>query len=219
MAAQVKDDHGKSDSDFNAEKVLKLFQGCKGENDEAVSIEYYCDAYEELCKLFKVFGTVFGFVTSDVVEKIGILRDYHRSEVGEHFATIQSMVRYEVDNNLTVQKKKASGCRTLLRLHRALEFIAELMTKIQSPDRSQKFSEEATKAYDDTLAKHHPWVIKKAVHVAMYMLPDRDSMLVKMKVENSPKGMDKIDQLIRQLRVIYDITQGLYSSHNLLDLP
>ncbi|KAL8601376.1 hypothetical protein ACOMHN_042380 [Nucella lapillus] len=218
MAAQ--ESESRSDSDFNAGKVLKLLQKCKEDNDDAISIKYYCDAYEELCKLFKAFGTVFGFVTSDVVEKIGILRDYRKSEIGESFRTIQSMIKHEVDNDLTVQKKKASGSRTLLRLHRALEFIEELLVKIKTPtDKGRKFSEEAKKAYDDTLAKFHPWLIKKAVAMAMYMLPDRESMLMKMKVENTEQGMAQIEVLIGHLKVIYDITQDVYASYNLLDLP
>lgn len=164
-------------------------------------------------------GTIFNFVTSDIVEKIGILRDYQKSEVGEHFRSIQSMVKYEVSNDLTNQKKKASGCRTLLRLHRALEFIAALLTKIRNTDNSCKFSNEATEAYDSTLAKYHPWLIKKAVHVAMYTLPDRKNLLLKMTVEDTPEGMAKVEALIGQLNMVYDVTQKLYIDNNLLDLP
>lgn len=153
------------------------------------------------------------------MEKIGILRAYRESDVGEKFLTIQSMVKYEVDNNLTIQKKKASGCRTLLRLHRALEFISALLAKIRNTNNSCKFSSEAKEAYDNTLAKFHPWMIRKAVHVAMYTLPDRHNLLVKMKVEDSPDGMAKIQALIQQLNVVYDITQELYVANKLLDLP
>nr|KAG5685685.1 hypothetical protein BaRGS_027195 [Batillaria attramentaria] len=172
-----------------------------------------------MCRLFKLFGTAFTFVTSDVVEKIGILRDYRKSEVGVHYQTIQTMVKYEVDNNLTNQKKKASGCRTLLRLHRALEFISALLAKIRDTDNKSKFSHEATAAYDTTLAKYHPWLIRKAVHVAMYILPNREQLLAKMKVEDTPEGKGQINKLIEQLDSVYDITQELYSKNNLLDLP
>ena len=129
------------------------------------------------------------------------------------------MVKYEVDNDLTDQKKKASGCRTLLRLHRALEFISSLLTKIRVTDNSCKFSKEATEAYDTTLAKFHPWVIKKAVHVAMYTLPDRQNMLGKMKIPDTEDGMGKVQVLTDQLNAVYGITQELYASNSLLDLP
>lgn len=45
MAASSKADQ----ESFDAERVLKLFQGCKTEDGE-LSIDCYNDAYEELCK-------------------------------------------------------------------------------------------------------------------------------------------------------------------------
>lgn len=209
---------GKGTEDFDALRVFQLFQNCKQENGDLL-IDCYNDAYEELCKLFKLFGGVFTFVTSDVVEKIGILRDYRKSKVGEEYRTIQNMVKYEVDNNLTIQKHKASGCRTLLRLHRALDFIDALMVKIRDTDEKSKFSHEAMAAYDVTLAKFHPWLVRKGVHLAMYALPNRSQLLVKMKVEDTPEGMAQINKLIEQLQVIYNITQKEYADNSLLDLP
>lgn len=153
------------------------------------------------------------------MEKIGILRDYGHGENGINFRTIQSMVKYEVANNLTVQRKHPSGCRTLLRLHRALEFISALLTRIRDTDNTRKFSSEATAAYDQTLAKFHPWLIRKAVHVAMYALPYRQQLLTKMKVEDTPAGMKAMSELIEQLNLIYDITQQLYAENDLLNLP
>lgn len=172
-----------------------------------------------LCRLFPLLGTVFSFVTSDVVEKIKILQDYIKSSEGEHYQTIQAMVNYEVKNNLTIQKKKASGCRTLLRLHRALEFISALLARIRDTDNTCKFSTEATIVYDKTLGIFHPWLVRKAVHVAMYTLPTRHQLLLKMGVEDTPEGMKKMNSLIKQLDHVYEITQNVYASNNLLDLP
>ncbi|XP_005100179.1 ceramide-1-phosphate transfer protein [Aplysia californica] len=203
---------------FDAEKVLKLFSSCRGDGD-ILSLDCYVDAYEELCKLFRLFGTIFSFVTSDVEEKIGILRDFRKAENAESYKTIQSMLDYEVANSLTNMKKRPSGARTLLRLHRALEFISALLMKIRDTDNSVKFSSVATKAYDETLAKHHPWLVKKAVHVAMYMLPSRPDLLNKMSIEDSNAGKARMTDLIDELNVIYNITQKLYEKDNLLDLP
>lgn len=203
--------------EFDSEKVVTLFESCKTENGE-LKIDCYNDAYEELCKIFKPLGAVFSFVTSDIVEKISILRDFRNSEYGDQYETIQHMVKYEVDNNLTIQKKKGSGCRTLLRLHRALQFITALLNRIRQTDNTCKFSHEVREAYDATLAHFHPWVIRKAVHVAMYTLPDRQHMLMKMKVEDTPNGMLKMGGLIAQMDAVYNITQELYDQNKLLDL-
>lgn len=162
---------------------------------------------------------MFGFVSSDVIEKIGILRDYRKSLDAEKYASVQGMLKHEVKEGTTANKKKASGARTLLRLHRALEFISELLVKIKDTDNSIKFSGVAIKAYDDTLAKHHPWLVKKAVHVAMYMLPSRQDLLKKMNVNDDEEGRKSLGDLVNELNEIYKVCQDLYAKDNLLDLP
>ncbi len=55
---------------------------------------------------------------------------------GPNFISVQSMVNYEVTNNLTTSHvnhgRTPSGSRTLLRLHRALEFILSFMREIHT---------------------------------------------------------------------------------------
>ncbi|XP_013060780.2 ceramide-1-phosphate transfer protein-like isoform X1 [Biomphalaria glabrata] len=203
---------------FDALRVYNLFTSCKGE-DDIILLDTYIDAYEELCKLFRLFGTIFSFVTSDVEEKINILRDYRKSDVAEKYKTIQSLLEYEVEQGTAKNTKKPSGARTLLRLHRALEFIAAFLLKLKETDNTVKFSSAAMKAYDDTLARHHPWLVKKAVHVAMYMLPSRLDLLKKMGVEDNERGMQGISDLAHELTVIFQVTEEAYSQDNLLDLP
>ncbi|CAL1532621.1 unnamed protein product [Lymnaea stagnalis] len=203
---------------FDALRVYNLFSSCRKDND-VISLDCYVDAYEELCKLFRLFGTIFSFVTSDVEEKIVILRKYRKSEQANKYESIQSMLHFEVSQDLTKNKERPSGARTLLRLHRALEFISAFLLKLKESDNNVRFSTAATKAYDDTLAKHHPWLIKKAVHVAMYMLPSRQDLLKKMGVEDNEKGMGGISDLVVELNTIFKVTEDLYRKDNLLDLP
>ena len=35
-------------------------------------------------------------------------------------------------------------------------------------------------AYDNTLAKYHPWLVKKGAHVAMYALPTKRDLFAKV---------------------------------------
>lgn len=169
--------------------------------------------------MFRLFGTIFSFVTSDVEEKIGILRDFRKSENAEQYKSVQSMLQFEVSKDLTKNKKQASGARTLLRLHRALEFISAFLQKLKNTDNSAKFSSAASAAYDETLSRHHPWLIRQAVHVAMYMLPTRQDLLKKMGVEDNDAGMQGINDLIHELNTIFNVTEELYKRDNLLDLP
>ena len=158
-------------------------------------------------------------MASDVEEKIGILREYRKADNRDEYKSIQSMIGYEVKNDITDNKKKASGARTLLRLHRALEFIYKFLAKIRDTDNNAKLSTEAVNVYDDTLAKYHPWLIKKGVHVAMMLLPHRPDLLKKMNLEDTPEKMSSMTKLIDELNVIYKITQDVYAKDNLLDLP
>ncbi|CAG5131711.1 unnamed protein product [Candidula unifasciata] len=203
---------------FDPEKVLKLFSSCRAE-DDLIFIDCYVDAYEELCKLFRLFGTIFTFVTSDVEQKICILREYNKGDDSQEYKTVQSMLQFEVLHELTDNKKKASGARTLLRLHRAMEFISAFLEKLKETNSTVKFSSATSEAYDTTLARHHPWLIRKAVHVALYMLPARQDLLKKMGVDDDQKGMQGISDLISELVIIFNVIEKLYAKDELLNLP
>lgn len=203
--------------DFNLEKLEKLFAKCK--DGDLILMDAYVDAYEELSKLFSILGSVFGFVTSDVVEKIGILREYRNSEVSEKYITIQSMIEHEVETKTTNSKKKASGARTLLRLHRALEFTARLMMDLNTADDHEKMSHITKTAYDDTLAHHHPWLIRKGVHVAVYTLPTRKHFLEKLKMDDTEKAKDLLAKVSDYQKEIFVITENIYTKEKLHDLP
>lgn len=71
-------------------------------------------------RFFQLMGTVFGFVSSDVKEKVEILEKLRAKENAESFLTIRTMMEYERDSNLLNKKDYVSGSRTLLRLHRGL---------------------------------------------------------------------------------------------------
>ena len=53
-------------------------------------------------------GAAFSFVSSDVVEKVGILREFRKSSSKEHYLTIQKMIEYEKNNNLINYKQAPS---------------------------------------------------------------------------------------------------------------
>ena len=166
-------------------------------------------------RLFRIFGTVFSFVASDVDEKVGILREYRLLPEQDEYRTVEAMIEYELK---TKTKKTMRASRTLLRLHRALEFVLEFMQEIRNADDSVRISEVASLAYDRTLAKFHPWLIRKGVHVAVYTLPHRKHLLQKMKIPDD-RVKEVLGSIIDIGRLIYDETQELYASNNLLDLP
>ena len=123
----------------------------------------------------------FGFVSSDLKTKCAILAA-HRSDQPEVFHTVQSMVEYELRENLTAKKNKKgrdSGSRTYLRLHRALAFFCELLHRLAEAEDSDPASTMASETYTETLAHYHPWVIRQVAYLAIKTLPTRGQVVVR----------------------------------------
>ena len=68
----------------------------------------------------------------------------------------------QVKNNLIKTKKKddPSGSRTLLRLHRALEYITEFLGHLESLEDETYLGAVSREAYEKTLMKYHPWIVQ-----------------------------------------------------------
>ena len=75
-----------------------------------------------------------------------------------HFLTCSLQTK----NNLIKTKKKddPSGSRTLLRLHRALEYITEFLGKLEDLEDETFLSQVSKDAYETTLMKYHPWIVQ-----------------------------------------------------------
>ena len=128
--------------EFSLVVLADKFSRCIKDPDLTVSD--YIAGYKEVYKFLALLGSVFGWVGSDVYAKITTLEAYLAGDQKEHYQKIKTMIDYEVcisakkplirmfnslqvKNNLIKSKKKddPSGSRTLLRLHRALEYIIE----------------------------------------------------------------------------------------------
>ncbi|XP_041378516.1 ceramide-1-phosphate transfer protein-like isoform X2 [Gigantopelta aegis] len=209
----------KEKHDFDLEVVLDAFRRCHAD-DNTLLMSEYLRAYTELCRFFKLMGTLFGFVARDIEDKVQILSAHCSSDVGDKYNTIQSMIAFEVENDITQRKRPlASGSRTLLRLHRALEFIMAFMDRIRLSDENEKASSIASEVYTQTLAKHHPWIVQKISLVAMYMLPSKKTFIDVMCKHDYANVMTMLSDVICEGKPIYDITQELYEKNGLLDLP
>jgi len=206
-------------ADFDLEIVLKGLQRCK-QQDGTILIEDYLYAFTELCRFFKLMGSVFGFVSKDLESKIDILHQHQAGEKETKYETIQSMIDYEVSNKLTKSKTKLpSGSRTLLRLHRSLEFIVKFMDRMVSAPDDSKSSAIAVEVYEETLAHYHVWLVRKMAAVAMYTLPSRRDLMYIM-CKHKPEIVEQLlKQVVEAAMPVYDITQKVYKDRELLDLP
>lgn len=130
------------------------------------------------------------------------------------------MIEFEVANDITTRTGNlASGSRTLLRLHRALEFISSFMHSVAISQDDAKTSDLASEVYNVTLAKYHPWIVQKMAALAMYMLPTRRQLIDTMCKHNYDKALGTLPHVVEAMKPVYSITQELYATNNLLDLP
>lgn len=126
-------------------------------------------------------GTIFGFVSSDLRSKIDILNEFLKdSKTSDKFTTVKTMIDYEKDNNLLHKKNYTSGSRTLLRLHRGLDFIRLFLKRISELKEDDNTAQVCKECYEATLAKYHTFVIRKGAKLAMYAMPNRDELLKKV---------------------------------------
>lgn len=199
-----------------------------------VLLDDYVEAYNELNRMFPKLGRLFSFIAADVGDKTHILAAHRTSPVAEKYERIGGMLDYEKNEakildphghhhhlSLHHHHELANGSRTLLRLHRALLFVVHFIEGIHRAKESDKMSHLARKAYDETLALHHPWYVRTGVHVAVHTLPNRQQLLADLAgadvaEEEAERVMDETAQASRS---VYNVVQKLYEKHQLLDLP
>lgn len=139
--------------------------------------------------MFPKLGRLFSFVASDVGDKTHILSEHGSSAIGEKYKSVGAMLEYEKNEAKILDHDKphllsihhhnhhlANGSRTLLRLHRALQFVVEFIDGVRLAGNQDKMSHLARTAYDSTLAAHHPWLVRKGVHLAVHSLPYREQV-------------------------------------------
>lgn len=148
------------------------------------------------------------------------------------------MLDYEKEAQLLTQKGYVSGSRTLLRLHRGLgeryahitatvanwlvssylDFVYEFLNRIQAIPDDQKTVDVCKEAYDDTLGKHHSFLIRKGARLAMYAMPTRGDLLKKV-CSDVEAAKENLPSMLKHMRTNYDRTEDLYTLYDLHSLP
>lgn len=205
---------------FDLEFVRDNFKLAMVENDD-VNLELYLKSFDELNKFFCLLGTIFGFVKSELAGKMIILREFlSKPDEAHHFSTVLNMVEYEREHNLLGKDNYVSGSRTLLRLHRSLEFIQAFLRSINDLKEEESTSGPCIKAYEDTLGHHHTFLIRTGAKIAMYTLPTKHQLLSNVcgSEENIKKAEDILPETLEIISEIYDRVQKIYKDRNLLSL-
>ncbi|XP_021472288.2 ceramide-1-phosphate transfer protein [Oncorhynchus mykiss] len=210
------------DLKFTLQEVLDTFKSCLSEHKE-VFLEHYVAGWRGLVRFMNCLGSVFSFISKDAVNKIQILVNHLNGENGAHYVTIQSMVKYELDSQLVDLTKRGSfpesGCRTLLRLHRALRWLELFLERLQTSTEDSNTSVMCTEAYNESLAQHHTWIIRKAAGTAFWALPGRATFFDVMNVGSPEQVMAVLGDTLPLISEVYQVTEDLYAQNNILELP
>ncbi|CAF0862861.1 unnamed protein product [Didymodactylos carnosus] len=172
-------------------------------------------------------GAVFDFATKDIHNKLAII-DEHLSLDSVNYATIQKMVEFEMRTGRYKTKQKhlepgkplPNGCRTVLRLHRALNFIKLLLDETRRAPIDADMDTIAWNAYQETLGTHHPWIIQKTVHAAIKLTAPSREMFIEKLLQD--RKMDELVMILADLVQACDTidktTEDLFKTNNLLNL-
>lgn len=152
--------------------------------------------------------------TKNNVEALGHAGAYH---------SVRSMIWVELNRGLVdFHHQTDSGCRTLLRLHRALLWLKLFLEKLaETPvaGRLRSPSELCREAYQSTLANYHTWFVRRAAELAFIAMPERGFFFRLVCVQNQDELSILLTRVVQAIEEVYDRTQKALEENGMLDLP
>ncbi|XP_061595840.1 glycolipid transfer protein domain-containing protein 2 [Cololabis saira] len=153
----------------------------------------------------------------------GDKRDSGASQQTGAYHSLRSMIRVEVSRGLVDFKRQTeSGCRTILRLHRALLWLKLFLQKLAEIPPGGRFrspSELCREAYQNTLAVHHTWFVRRAAEMAFIAMPERSFFFRLVCAQNQEVLSILLNRVVKAIGVVYDRTQEVLEENGMLDLP
>lgn len=139
------------------------------------------------------------------------------------YHSVRSMIWVELDRGVVdFHHQTDSGCRTILRLHRALLWLKLFLEKLaETPvaGRLRSPSELCREAYQSTLANHHTWFVRRAAELAFIAMPERGFFFRLVCVQNQEELSTVLNRVGQAIGEVYDRTQKALEENGMLDLP
>lgn len=220
--------------EYNLNNLIKSFEATCLDLDNIQPFEFLSGIYE-FTRAFKTVSVALSMAFSDITSKVEIWRELYR----DHYKTentIQEVVITEVtlgfaelngeNNDKLGHKKKTkyytyvSGARTLVRLSWFMNFMFVLFRNMANSN--EAFNISVKKAYDEILAPHHPWLIRKSASLAMGVAPLKKGPAVKVffgTEEVDEETKKKILYVADLLEKIFIHVDGFLKDKKLDELP
>ncbi|XP_029029639.1 glycolipid transfer protein domain-containing protein 2 isoform X2 [Betta splendens] len=209
-----------------------------------VLLQPYLSSWDELVKFMDALGPMVGLISKEIESKTSIIRQLAllpendpEAEVGPGmnsgkneasrdtgaYHSVRSMIRVELERGVVnFHHQTDSGCRTLLRLHRALLWLKLFLEKLAEAPAAGRFrspSELCREAYQSTLAQHHTWFVRRAAELAFIAMPER-ALFYRLVCVQGQDGLSAVlSRVARAIGEVYDRTQAALEEHAMLDLP
>lgn len=211
-----------------------------------VLLEPYLASWDELVKFMEALGPMVGLISKEIETKTSIIRQLASSpeenleeelnpeilpmktelKAVAHnaaYSSVRSMIRVELERGLVdFHQQTDSGCRTLLRLHRALLWLKLFLEKLADTPvtgRLRSPSDLCREAYQKTLANHHSWFVRRAAELAFLAMPERNFFFRLVCVKDQEELSMVLTKVVLALEEVYNRTQIALEEHSMLDLP
>lgn len=164
-----------------------------------------------------------GLPVNTLGAQAGTEKNVEASAHTDAYHSVRSMIWVELNRGLVdFHHQTDSGCRTLLRLHRALLWLKLFLEKLaETPvaGRLRSPSELCREAYQSTLANHHTWFVRRAAELAFIALPERGFFFRLVCVQNQEDLSVVLNKVVQAIGEVYDRTQKALDENGMLELP
>ncbi|KAG7516725.1 ceramide-1-phosphate transfer protein-like [Solea senegalensis] len=158
-----------------------------------------------------------------VSTEVGTKKSLGASQHDGAYHSVRSMILVELNRGVVdFDHQTDSGCRTLLRLHRALLWLKLFLEKLaETPEagRLRSPSELCREAYKTTLANHHTWFVRRAAELAFIAMPERGFFFRLVCTQDQEELNRVLSRVVRAIGEVYNRTQKALEENNMLDLP
>ncbi|XP_054609166.1 ceramide-1-phosphate transfer protein [Dunckerocampus dactyliophorus] len=213
---------------FQVWRLLHFLMSSVSVSDD-VLLEPYLQSWDQLIIFMESLGPVVSFFSQKVSDKVALIRQLARQHQergleGEAYRSVSAMVEAELKEGVVhFSHRTDSGCRTLLRLHRSLLWLAMTLDGLtHTPDAHGHLKtpgELSREAYQVALAPHHSWVLRQAAELVFLALPDRNHFLRLVCVQSQREAEPVLRVVINALQVVHVRIQLILEQNGMLELP
>lgn len=174
----------------------------KTSNTNQIHVETFLKACEEFSAVYDLIGgSTFAPLKSDVMGNVNKIRG--KAKEYNNMESIEEIVQYEIDNKTTT--KKGSATDACMWLRRGLWLFCQFLSNVVNGQEDAKIA--FSSAYNDTLSKHHNFIVRKVVNVMLVAFPSWESLMPVFLTKHDESEGSMKEVLMRHIRAYVEDMQ------------